>query len=74
MTLCMSQHARLGADSKLALLDPALMRLIVEYACESGGCVVFAECIVQLLEKTDAESDSPGDKQAAGPVLLMISG
>jgi hypothetical protein len=33
LMLCMSQHGRLGADSKLALLDPALMRSTLLLMC-----------------------------------------
>eukprot|EP00293_Proteomonas_sulcata_P001776 CAMPEP_0184326092 /NCGR_PEP_ID=MMETSP1049-20130417/142376_1 /TAXON_ID=77928 /ORGANISM="Proteomonas sulcata, Strain CCMP704" /LENGTH=271 /DNA_ID=CAMNT_0026648263 /DNA_START=20 /DNA_END=835 /DNA_ORIENTATION=- len=49
--LCMSQHPRLGADSKLAMLDPAVMRLIVEYTCSRGGAGVLANSLAQFLKE-----------------------
>ncbi len=56
-----------------------LCRLIVDYACESDGCVVMAECITQLLEKEERGA-AGGDKVHAasatqGPVPhFMVSG
>ncbi len=56
-----------------------LCRLIVDYACESDGCVVMAECITQLLEKEERAA-AGGDKvhaanAALGPVPhFMVSG
>jgi len=77
VALAMSQHVKLGSNSKLALLDPALMRLIIEYACDSEGCVVLAGCLVQLLEKEDQVSDSRLHSRlstSAAPHATMISG
>ena len=56
-----------------------MCRLIVDYACESDGCVVMAECITQLLEKEERAA-AGGDKvhaanAALGPVPhFMVSG
>ena len=56
-----------------------LCRLIVDYACESDGCVVMAECITQLLEKEECGA-AGGDKVHAASATqghvphFMVSG
>ena len=71
LTLCMSQHGRLGADSKLALLDPALMRCALllmraPHACSS--CVLLMRaCCVSLA----GDRGSPPAVQLASPWIAL---
>lgn len=56
LALYMSQHHRLGGNSKLTALDAAVMHMIVEYARVNESTNVLAERLGQLvLENTQED-------------------
>mmetsp|Transcript_13935 Transcript_13935/g.48131 ORF Transcript_13935/g.48131 Transcript_13935/m.48131 type:complete len:508 (-) Transcript_13935:97-1620(-) len=57
LALCMGQHSRLGAESKFGLLDPAVMRLIVEYTCSAGCTKILAHSLLLLLAEYPRECE-----------------
>ena len=64
--------------SILALLDQALLRLIVETACQTGGCVSLARSLVQYLDahaEADGSASGVSDACSVGSAsYVMVCG
>ena len=66
-----------ASNSRRVCLRFARGRLIVEYACETEGCVVLAGGLMRLLEAKDVQGAACGSlrpSHAGLPPNVMISG
>ena len=67
----------LSLSLSLSLSSSLSGRLIVEYACETEGCVVLAGGLMRLLERKDEQGASRGSLRPSHAGLVphvMISG
>ena len=75
MYICIYVYIHIYRRSILALLDQALLRLIVETACQTGGCVSLARSLVQYLDahaEADGSASGVSDACSVGSATYVM--